>query len=369
MLRYSGLQLKDTKLLYIRSRKPFSGFILSVLTFKCSSDLHAQNLFFFFLIYNFFDFCTFHSVIALPKFGGLTRPTIAIGPKKLSDCGKFFSNLVMEAMPMVRFRETMWLVFELRTSSRAEMRCTKWRMTLVLLMTPRWSLRKEAFRTGLSLGIIDNRSIVQIRNKKIRKTIRTRSTMPNTVLTSSKITGSCHQDSFSVLYCAGKTLITFLVQLVSTPFFWRHHHVGGRGGQPTENRRKRSLNKSDTRSMKPSKKITLLDQAFDELDEMASELAGKLSKPTRQTLPKNSNGGRSSNAKKPRKPAKLQKRKQQLKPRRKRNSPYIGRPLHCPTKPYPGLWEFPVNPLFNEYNVCPNADQVSLTMMMMTLIN
>lgn len=69
--------------------------------------------------------------------------------------------------------------------------------------------------------------------------------------------------------------------------------------------------------------------------------------------------------------------------RRKRSSPYLGRPLHCesfgsfskvtffgrflvahslfflkgPTKPFPGLWEIPVNPLFNEYNVCPTADQ------------
>jgi len=43
--------------------------------------------------------------------------------------------------------------------------------------------------------------------------------------------------------------------------------------------------------------------------------------------------------------------------RRKRNSPYLGRPLHCPTKPYPGLWEIPVNPLSNEYNTCPTADQ------------
>lgn len=73
--------------------------------------------------------------------------------------------------------------------------------------------------------------------------------------------------------------------------------------------------------------------------------------------------------------------------RRKRSSPYLGRPLHCeffsptelnlqllfrkllnekfpsfflttgPTKPYPGLWEITVNPLFNEYNVCPTADQ------------
>lgn len=43
--------------------------------------------------------------------------------------------------------------------------------------------------------------------------------------------------------------------------------------------------------------------------------------------------------------------------RRKRNAPYLGRPLHCPTKPYPGLWEIPVNPLFNEYNSCPTADQ------------
>lgn len=31
--------------------------------------------------------------------------------------------------------------------------------------------------------------------------------------------------------------------------------------------------------------------------------------------------------------------------------------LKGPTKPFPGLWEIPVNPLFNEYNVCPTADQ------------
>ena len=41
----------------------------------------------------------------------------------------------------------------------------------------------------------------------------------------------------------------------------------------------------------------------------------------------------------------------------------FGQIAHCPffsegpTKPFPGLWEIPVNPLFNEYNVCPTADQ------------
>lgn len=46
-----------------------------------------------------------------------------------------------------------------------------------------------------------------------------------------------------------------------------------------------------------------------------------------------------------------------MKSRIKRNSPYLGRPLRCPTKPYPGLWEIPVNPLYNEYNTCPHVDQ------------
>lgn len=41
----------------------------------------------------------------------------------------------------------------------------------------------------------------------------------------------------------------------------------------------------------------------------------------------------------------------------RRNSPFLGRPLKCPTKAYPGLWEFPVNPLWDEYNTCHHADQ------------
>jgi peptidoglycan/xylan/chitin deacetylase (PgdA/CDA1 family) len=41
----------------------------------------------------------------------------------------------------------------------------------------------------------------------------------------------------------------------------------------------------------------------------------------------------------------------------RRNSPFLGRPLKCPTKAYPGLWEIPINPLWNEYNTCHHADQ------------
>ncbi|CAG2113966.1 unnamed protein product, partial [Medioppia subpectinata] len=44
------------------------------------------------------------------------------------------------------------------------------------------------------------------------------------------------------------------------------------------------------------------------------------------------------------------------KQRVRRNSPFLGRPLKCPTKAYPGLWEIPVNPLWNEYNTCYHAD-------------
>ncbi|XP_074602653.1 chitin deacetylase 7-like isoform X2 [Brevipalpus obovatus] len=43
--------------------------------------------------------------------------------------------------------------------------------------------------------------------------------------------------------------------------------------------------------------------------------------------------------------------------RTKRSSPYLGRPLKCPTKPYPGLWEVPINPYFNEFNTCHHLDQ------------
>lgn len=43
--------------------------------------------------------------------------------------------------------------------------------------------------------------------------------------------------------------------------------------------------------------------------------------------------------------------------RAKRTTPYLGRALQCPTKAYPGLWEIPVNPLYNDVNTCPHADQ------------
>lgn len=46
-----------------------------------------------------------------------------------------------------------------------------------------------------------------------------------------------------------------------------------------------------------------------------------------------------------------------IKHRLRRSSPYLGRPLKCPTKPYPGLWEIPVNPYFNEFNTCHHLDQ------------
>ncbi|CAG2165007.1 unnamed protein product, partial [Oppiella nova] len=36
---------------------------------------------------------------------------------------------------------------------------------------------------------------------------------------------------------------------------------------------------------------------------------------------------------------------------------FLGRPLKCATKAYPGLWEIPINPLWNEYNTCHHADQ------------
>lgn len=43
--------------------------------------------------------------------------------------------------------------------------------------------------------------------------------------------------------------------------------------------------------------------------------------------------------------------------RAKRQVPFLGRALKCPTKSYPGLWEVPINPLFNEFNTCHHADQ------------
>lgn len=53
----------------------------------------------------------------------------------------------------------------------------------------------------------------------------------------------------------------------------------------------------------------------------------------------------------------LLKGKRKYTKRAKRSSPYLGRPLKCPTKAYPGLWEVPVNPLYNDVNTCPHADQ------------
>lgn len=52
-----------------------------------------------------------------------------------------------------------------------------------------------------------------------------------------------------------------------------------------------------------------------------------------------------------------QKRSTHLLDRSKRSSPYLGRPLKCPTKAYPGLWEIPINPYFNEFNTCHHLDQ------------
>jgi len=49
--------------------------------------------------------------------------------------------------------------------------------------------------------------------------------------------------------------------------------------------------------------------------------------------------------------------KQQKQLKRSKRAVILGRPLHCPTKTYPGLWEVPVNPLYNEFNTCPHADQ------------
>lgn len=41
----------------------------------------------------------------------------------------------------------------------------------------------------------------------------------------------------------------------------------------------------------------------------------------------------------------------------RRQVPFLGRPLKCPTKAFQGLWEVPINPLFNEFNTCHHADQ------------
>lgn len=49
--------------------------------------------------------------------------------------------------------------------------------------------------------------------------------------------------------------------------------------------------------------------------------------------------------------------KSNSKSRIRRNSPFLGRPIKCPTKSFPGLWEIPINPLFNEFNTCHHADQ------------
>lgn len=43
--------------------------------------------------------------------------------------------------------------------------------------------------------------------------------------------------------------------------------------------------------------------------------------------------------------------------RAKRQTPFLGRPLKCPTRSFPGLWEVPINPLYNEFNTCHHADQ------------
>ncbi|OTF80420.1 Chitin binding Peritrophin-A domain containing protein, partial [Euroglyphus maynei] len=43
--------------------------------------------------------------------------------------------------------------------------------------------------------------------------------------------------------------------------------------------------------------------------------------------------------------------------RGKRQTPFLGRALKCPTRSFPGLWEVPINPLFNEFNTCHHADQ------------
>lgn len=43
--------------------------------------------------------------------------------------------------------------------------------------------------------------------------------------------------------------------------------------------------------------------------------------------------------------------------RRVRRQSRLGRALRCPSKQYPGLWEIPINPLFNEFNTCHHVDQ------------
>ncbi|KAG9508999.1 hypothetical protein GZH46_02493 [Fragariocoptes setiger] len=43
--------------------------------------------------------------------------------------------------------------------------------------------------------------------------------------------------------------------------------------------------------------------------------------------------------------------------RQKRQSPFAGKSLRCPTKAYPGIWEVPINPMSNEFNTCHHLDQ------------
>lgn len=43
--------------------------------------------------------------------------------------------------------------------------------------------------------------------------------------------------------------------------------------------------------------------------------------------------------------------------RLKRQTPFIGKSLKCPTKSYPGVWEVPINPMSNEFNTCHLLDQ------------
>lgn len=43
--------------------------------------------------------------------------------------------------------------------------------------------------------------------------------------------------------------------------------------------------------------------------------------------------------------------------RYKRQSPFAGKSLKCPTKSYPGIWEVPINPMSNEFNTCHHLDQ------------
>lgn len=41
----------------------------------------------------------------------------------------------------------------------------------------------------------------------------------------------------------------------------------------------------------------------------------------------------------------------------RRQTTYLGRAIKCPTRAFPGLWEVPINPLWNEVNTCHHADQ------------